>query len=106
MLLNSAMDKTNITGNFFSQKAALRVLDLPYTYHNRQRLTYIRLGRKQVQISNGDRKEYSYRYIPLLTENTDWLYINGKVYYTNVGIEKLRDIFVNKRKIYVRENTL
>lgn len=92
--------------NFFTQKEALNLLDIPFSFSNRQRLTYLRLGRKQYQLKRDGRSEYCYKWKPQLKEGSDWFYLRGKVYYTIYGVEKLKNIFQNNQKIYIRENDL
>jgi hypothetical protein len=88
----------------FTQQEALNILGLVYSYSNRQKLTYLRLGRKQFQLKSDRRNLYCYNWKPQLIENKDWIYQRSKVYYTLPGVEKLKDIFQNKKKIYIRRN--
>jgi hypothetical protein len=98
------MKQMKNNSNLLTQQEALNVLGLAYTYSNRQKLTYLRLGRKQFQLKRDGRSEYCYSWKPQIIENLDWFYQRSKVYYTLSGIEKLKDIFQNNKKIYIREN--
>jgi hypothetical protein len=100
------MSKTEKIEKQFTQKEALKLLGMDYNFTNRQRLTYLRLGRNQKQLKKDGKSEFTYCWIPQLNENTDWIYMRGKVLYTEAGIEKLQDIFHNKKKIYIRGNSI
>jgi len=98
------MKQINSNSDLFTQQEALNVLGLSYNYSNRQRLTYLRLGRKQYQLKRDGRSEYCYKWVPQIQEGSEWFYQRGKVYYTISGIEKLKNIFQNKKKIFIRGN--
>ena len=104
--MNYTMEKTDNIESLFTQQEVLRLLGIEYSFTNRQKLTYLRLGRKQWQLKRDGRSEYSYNWLPQLEQDTDWFYQRGKVYYTETGFEKIKDIFQNNKKIYIRGNSI
>ena len=72
----------------------LRIIDTPT---NRQRLTYCRCGRRQLQRKSSGRT-YHYKLKPKLVYKLDWIYHRSRVYYTESGISKL-DLYFNKKKL-------
>jgi hypothetical protein len=97
------MNNKKNTDELFTQQEVLQLLGLECNFSNRQKLTYLRLGRKQKLHNRNGRTEFIYNWKPQLILETDWCYQRGKVFYSETGIEKLKDILKNKKKIYIRE---
>lgn len=96
------MNNQKLNIELFSQQELLNILGKKNDNSTLQLLTYLRLGRKQKQKNNKSRTEYIYNWCPQLLQNTDWCYFRGKVFYTETGVEKIKDIFFNKKRIFRR----
>lgn len=84
--------------NYKTQAEVLFELRISSTKWNLQTLTYLRLGRKQLQKKpNGS--VYNYNRKPILNRKIHWRYKNGRVYYTSEGIEVLRQFFSKSKEI-------
>lgn len=98
------MNQQQENNELFAQREVFNLLELAYTFSNKQKLTYLRLGRKQWQLKRDGRSEYFYHWTPQLKEGKDWFYQRGKVIYTMSGVEKLKIILKHKLKIYINGN--
>ncbi len=75
---------------------------LEKTGYSRQHLMMLRLGGKVSVGFQEPQRKYVYAQQPLLEEHIDWQYHRGKVFYTNIGLEK---ILKHKKEKHPNEQT-